>query len=75
MSEPNNPPDKPYGIRTTLPEGSPFAAPHLLGPHWEAYKWYATARERDAAMEEMLVEHPWSRPGDRPAIRCTPINR
>lgn len=67
--------DKPYGIRTTLPKGSPMAAEHLLGPDWESYTWFATAEERDRAMEDMLREHPWNRPGDRPAIVCEPVER
>ena len=67
--------DRPYGIRITYPEGSPMAAPHLLGPDWEAYQWFETARERDRAMEALLSEHPWSRRGDRPAVRCEPVER
>ncbi|MCP1672937.1 hypothetical protein J2T57_000029 [Natronocella acetinitrilica] len=67
--------DKPYGIRTTLTEGNPMAAEHLLGRNWEAYRWYATAAERDEVMADMLAEHPWSRPGDKPAIRCEPVER
>ncbi len=65
---------KPYGIRITLPEDDPRRAPHLLGPDWEAYRWYATPEERDQAMKDMLREHPYSRRGDRPNIHCEPVS-
>ena len=57
---------RPYGIRISLREGDPFR--HLLGPEWQKFHWYATARERDAALEEMSRKHEYSRTGDRPTL-------
>lgn len=53
-----------YGIRITLPEGDTMGAPHLLGENWESFRWYGTARERDAAYESMLRNLPNYRRGD-----------
>jgi hypothetical protein len=55
---------KNYGIRITLPEDDPMRAPHLLGPDWEAFRWYETAAERDAAFEDMQRQLPIYRRGD-----------
>jgi hypothetical protein len=57
---------RPYGIRISLPEGDPFR--NLLGQEWQKFYWYTTARERDAALEEMSRKHEYSRSGDRPAL-------
>jgi hypothetical protein len=57
---------RPYGIRISLREGDPFRT--LLGPEWQKYHWFATARERDRALEEMSRKHEYSRAGDRPAL-------
>ena len=57
---------RPYGIRISLREGDPFR--HLLGPEWQKFHWYPTARERDAALEEMSRKHEYSRTGDRPTL-------
>jgi hypothetical protein len=57
---------RPYGIRISLREGDPFRG--LLGPEWQKYHWYPTARERDRALEEMSRKHEYSRTGDRPAL-------
>jgi len=47
-------------------ENDPFRA--LLGPEWQKYHWFATAEERDRALEEMSRKHEYSRVGDRPAL-------
>ena len=60
------PASKPYGIRVSLPAGDTFT--HLLGADWERFHWYATERERDAALEDMASEHLYSRRGDRPRV-------
>jgi len=57
---------EPYGVRISLPVGDPFRK--LLGPDWHRTYWYATSRERDAALEEMSRRHEYSRSGDRPAL-------
>ncbi len=65
----NRPPvieQRPYGVRITLPPDDPFR--NLLGPEWQKYHWFATARERDQAMMEMARRHEYSRAQDRPAL-------
>jgi hypothetical protein len=57
---------RPYGIRISLRENDPFRG--LLGPEWQKYHWFATAAERDRALEEMSRKHEYSRSGDRPAL-------
>jgi hypothetical protein len=68
-------PQQRFGIRCTLPPDDPMAAPHLLGPAWEAYRWYDSATERDAALEDFSREHLYSRRGDKPSVIYTPISR
>jgi hypothetical protein len=62
---------KPFGIRVTLPPGDTFM--RLLGSDWERLHWYASAEERDRALDEMASEHLYSRRGDRPTVRFEPI--
>lgn len=64
-----------FGIRCTLPPDDPMSAPHLLGPDWEAFRWYDSTRERDAALDSFSREHLYSRRGDRPSVIYTPIDR
>ena len=64
-----------FGIRCSLPPDDPMSAPHLLGPNWEAYRWYATEQQRDADYEEYSREHIYSRRGDRPSVIYTKISR
>ncbi|MEX2496924.1 MAG: hypothetical protein WD448_12590 [Woeseia sp.] len=56
--------EKRFGIRVTLPRDEPFA--RLLGMDWEAFHWYATEEERDAAFEEMATRHGYYRDTDAP---------
>ncbi len=63
---------KPFGIRVSLPRGESFA--RLLGADWERFHWYATADERDAALEDMASEHRYSRRGDRPTLRFEAVD-
>ena len=60
------PAEQPYGIRVSLPPGDPFA--RLVGAGWQKLHWFATAAERDAALEDMASRHLYSRRGDRPAV-------
>ena len=62
-----------YGIRMTLPSGDPLGA--LLGPETEMYRWYASAAERDAALEDMRREHEYSRIGDVPRLVYEKVER
>lgn len=66
---------KRFGIRCTLPPNDPMAAPHLLGPKWESFRWFATAAERDLFLADYGREHLYSRPGDTPSIVYTKIER
>jgi len=65
---------KRFGIRYTLPPDDPMAATHLLGPDWEAYRWYDSEQERDLAVEELSREHLYSRRGDKPSVIYTKIS-
>ena len=66
---------KRYGIRCTLPPDDHMSAPHLLGPDWEAFRWYEAEHERDEAIEEFSREHLYSRRGDKPSVIYTKISR
>lgn len=68
-------PRKRYGIRCTLPPDDPMSAPHLLGPDWEAYRWYDSEQERDEAVEAFSREHLYSRRGDKPSVIYTKVSR
>lgn len=59
--------DKPFGIRVSLKPGDPFA--RLVGDDWQKFHWFATERERDAALADMAGRHAYSRRGDEPALR------
>lgn len=61
------PPARPWGIRVSLVPGDPFA--RLVGADWQKLHWFATERERDAALADMASRHLFSRSGDEPAIR------
>lgn len=63
--------EKSFGIRVSLPPGDTFSG--LLGPDWERFHWYATAEERDRALEDMASEHLYSRRGDRPSVVFEPV--
>ena len=64
---------RPYGIRITLRDNDPFR--NLLGPEWQRFHWFATARERDQALVEMSRKHEYSRQGDRPALVFTKVEK
>lgn len=55
---------KRFGIRVTLPPGDPMRAAHLLGENWESFRWFETAAQRDAALEDMRRQLPNYRKGD-----------
>lgn len=64
---------RPFGIRVSLRRGDPFR--RLLGDDWQKEHWYASARERDAALTDMARRHEFSRHGDRPALVFESIER
>lgn len=66
---------KHYGIHCSLPPDDPMSAPHLLGPDWEAYRWYDTEEERDRDFEDYRREHIYSRRGDKPSVIYAKIQR
>jgi len=57
---------KPFGIRVRLRARDPFT--RLVGADWQKTHWFATARERDAAFEDMASRHLYSRRGDAPSV-------
>lgn len=66
---------KRHGIRLTLPPEDPMRAPHLLGDDWEAFRWYATPAERDAAFALLGRENLYYRPGDRQSVVIEKLDR
>jgi hypothetical protein len=66
LAHPPEPELEPYGVRVRLRSGDPFA--RLVGSDWQKTHWYASAAERDRALEDMAREHEYSRIGDRPAL-------
>jgi hypothetical protein len=58
--------DLPFGIRVKLRRTDPFR--NLVGADWNKDHWYASAIERDHALEEMSSRYPYFRPGDAPAL-------
>ena len=64
---------RPYGIRASLRPLDPFV--RLVGAGWEKFHWYATERERDAALTEMAGRHLYSRRGDEPSVVYEKVTR
>jgi hypothetical protein len=64
----NEPPPaaRPYGIRASLRPRDPFT--RLVGAEWHKFHWFATERERDAALADMAARHRYSRRGDDPVV-------
>ena len=56
----------PFGVRVSLRPDDPFA--RLVGAEWQRVHWYATERDRDAALDDMSRRHRYSRVGDEPAL-------
>ena len=64
---------RPFGIRVKLRRGDPFRL--LLGGDWQQLHWFASGRERDAALAEMSRRHQYSRIGDEPAMLFEKVER
>jgi len=60
------PASQPFGIRVRLRTRDPFV--RLVGADWQKQHWYATERERDAALADMAARHLYSRRGDEPSV-------
>ena len=67
------PASRPFGVRVSLRPGDPFA--RLVGEDWHREHWFATERERDAALAEMSRRYPYFRVGDEPALRFDRVER
>lgn len=66
---------KNYGIRVTLPEDSTMTMEHLLGKEFEAFRWYDTPNERDAAYDDMMSQPVYYRKGDTIQQILEKVNR
>ncbi len=53
-----------FGIRISLPESSTMTREHLLGKNWEAFRWFETEQEREAAFIDMSKQPGNYRKGD-----------
>jgi hypothetical protein len=62
-----------FGLRVSVDASDPFS--NLVGEGWETFHWFATARERDAALNEMQSRHPYSRNTDAPRLIFQSIER
>jgi hypothetical protein len=60
------PAEKPWGIRVRLRARDPFT--RLIGADWQKLHWFASERERDAALADMAARHRYSRRGDEPSV-------
>ena len=60
------PDQRPYGVRVRLRGSDPFRS--LVGSDWQKEHWFASAVERDAALESMSCRYAYFRPGDQPAL-------
>jgi len=65
--------DGSYGVRISLPEGDPFT--RLLDENWATTHWFATAEDRDAALQDMQRKHEYSRPHDKPTLIFAAVSR
>jgi hypothetical protein len=50
-------------------------AAHLLGEGWEYHRWYATAAERDKALDDMQRRIPYYRAADRISQAVEKVDR
>jgi hypothetical protein len=60
------PAERPWGIRVRLRTLDPFT--RLVGADWQKLHWFASERERDAALADMASRHLYSRRGDEPTV-------
>jgi len=55
-----------FGFRIKLRSTDPFR--NLVGAEWAKEHWFATAGERDTALEDMSGRYPYFRQGDAPSL-------
>jgi len=67
------PASKPFGIRVSLAARDPFT--RLVDADWQKLHWFATERERDAALADMSARHLYSRRGDEPTVLFEKVTR
>ena len=65
--------ERPFGIRVRIRQSDTFA--RIIGENWSREHWYASAVERDRAMEDMASRHAYSRQGDTPTLIYEAIER
>lgn len=65
--------ERPFGIRVRIRQSDTFA--RIIGEDWSREHWYASAFERDRALQDMSSRHLYSRDGDRPTLIFEPIDR
>jgi hypothetical protein len=73
LVDPNADREKRFGIRVSIAQSDPFR--RLLPERWERFHWYADAATRDHALADMISRHRYSRIGDKPTMRCEPVER
>lgn len=52
-----------------------MSATHLLGPHFEAFRWYESREARDDAFEAMQHSPGYYRRGDAPSQVLSKVDR
>ena len=52
-----------------------MSAPHLLGPDFEAFRWYDSREARDEAYDAMQHDPGYYRSGDTPTQVLSKIHR
>lgn len=62
-----------YGIRASLPASDPFT--RLVGKDWAGEEWFASATERDQALEKKRERHGYYRQGDDVSVVYEAIDK
>ncbi len=62
-----------YGIRVRLSDTDPFR--QLVGSGWAKEHWFASAEDRDRALDEMSQRYIYFRPGDQPTLEFEKIEK
>lgn len=65
--------DKRFGIKVSLRSNDPFR--NLVGDGWTREHWFSSARERDDALAGMSQKYVYFRPGDRPTLLFSKIEK
>lgn len=65
--------DKRFGIKVSLRSNDPFR--NLVGDSWTREHWFASAHERDDALAGMSQKYIYFRPGDKPTLLFSKIEK